>query len=296
MRFVAALLFLTVAAGVLPARAQDAADRTKVVNCFDAGRNLVKRVPLWQCKGEAISDEDADEVRKSRILRAKNKMVPKASLYDGLKMVSSGSGFFVSKAGHLVTNHHVIDDCRKVSIKPTAERDHAEAEVIGSDQPDDLAVLRYSRPAPAVAVFRKPIDLDVGDRIAVVGHPLHGLVAIKPIFVTGKVRAFEPDQMERWGRFAIDADIRRGNSGGPVVDGSAYIVGVVSAKINTPAMFQRTGEVIRNIGIVIRQDRVLRFLERFNVAYTGDTGRPDYDDDALFGVVQTFVARVGCWK
>ena len=278
------------------ARAQDSADRTKVVNCFDEGRNLVKRVPLWQCKGEAISDEEADEVRKSRILRAKNKMKPKASLYDGLKMISSGSGFFVSAAGHLVTNHHVIDSCKKVSIKPTSERDHAEAEVIGSDQPDDLAVLRYSRPAPAAAVFRKPIHLEIGDRIAVVGHPLHGLVAIKPIFVTGKVRAFEPDQMERWGRFAIDADIRRGNSGGPVVDGSGYIVGVVSAKINTPAMFQRTGEVMTNIGIVIRQDRVLRFLERFNVAYTGNTGRPDYDDVALFDVVQKFVARVGCWK
>lgn len=296
MRRAAALFLLVCMSAAAPqARAQDA-DRTKVVNCFDAARNIVKRVPLWQCKGEAISDGEAEEVRRSRILRAKNKMTPKESLYDGLKMMSSGSGFFVSRSGHLVTNHHVIDGCTKVSIKPTSERDHAEAEVIGSDQPDDLAVLRYSRPAPAVAVFRKPIQLEIGDRIAVVGHPLHGLVAIKPIFVTGKVRAFEPEQMERWGRFAIDADIRRGNSGGPVVDGSGYIVGVVSAKINTPAMFQRTGEVMRNIGIVIRQDRVLRFLERFNIAYAGDTGRPDYDDVSLFDVVQTFVGRVGCWK
>ena len=61
-------------------------------------------------------------------------------------------------------------------------------------------------------------------------------------------------------------------------------------------MFQRTGEVMSNIGIVIRQDRVLRFLERFNVAYTGNTGRPDYDDVELFDVVQKFVGRVGCWK
>jgi serine protease Do len=84
--------------------------------------------------------------------------------------------------------------------------------------------------------------------------------------VTGKVREFAPEKLDRWGRFAIDADIRRGNSGGPVIDDRGYVVGVVSAKVNTPAMFQRTGQVMRDIGLIIRQDRALRFLERFNVA------------------------------
>lgn len=292
------LIFAAVAAGsfACPAAAQDQQDRLKVVNCLDADRNLIRRVPLWRCKGEVVSDERAAEVKASRVRRAKGKMEPKEALYPGLRMVASGSGFFVSAEGHLLTNNHVVDGCTRISVKPTAERNHGVADVVGTDKPDDLAVIRYSKPAPAVAVFRKPLSLNIGDKVAVIGHPLHGLVAIKPIFVTGAVRSFQPEQLDRWGRFAIDADIRHGNSGGPVIDDRGFVIGVVSAKINTPAMFQSTGAVMRNIGIVIRQDRALRFLERFNIAYRGADNRPVLDDGGLFDLAQTFVARIGCWK
>ncbi|CAN0562006.1 unnamed protein product [Laminaria digitata] len=211
-------------------------------------------------------------------------------------MRGSGSGFFVSRDGHLLTNNHVIDGCVRVSVKPSAAPRHLPAAVIGTDKIDDLAVLEFSGRTISVAKFRKPLEMQVGDRIAVIGHPLHGLVAIKPIFVTGKVRDFQENRLQRMGRFAIDADIRRGNSGGPVIDESGYVVGVVSAKINTPVMFKRTGEVHRDIGIIIRQDRALRFLERFNIAYTGDDVRPPLDDKTLFDLAATFVARIGCWK
>lgn len=279
-----------------PVLAQEKNERLRVVNCHDAERNIVRRVVRWKCKGDVVSDARAQEIKSSRIRRARQKMSPGKALYPGLKMRSSGSGFFVSDSGHVLTNDHVIAGCRRVSVKPSQARAHLPASVIGADKPDDLAVLKYSGQTRAVAKFRKPIDLRVGDKIAVIGHPLHGLVAIKPIFVTGKVRSFQDAKLQRWGRFAIDADIRRGNSGGPVIDDRGFVIGVVSAKINTPAMFQRTGEVMRDIGLIIRQDRVLNFLDRHGVAYTGDDRRPALDDSALFGLAQAFVARIGCWK
>lgn len=279
-----------------PAGSTGTEDRMKVVNCFDAGRNLVRRIPLWKCKGDVVSDARVEEIRLERIQRAKGRMTPAKSLFPGLKMVSSGTGFFVSNQGHVLTNDHVVAGCTALSAKPTRERDHRPASFVGTDKPDDLAVIRYSGAPPGIAAFRKPIHLDIGDKIAVVGHPLHGRVAIKPVFVTGKVRLFEPEKLRQWGRFAIDADIRRGNSGGPVMDDRGYIVGVVSAKINTPAMFQRTGEVMRDIGLIIRQDRALRFLERYNVAYAGGETRSRLDDKKLFALASTFVVRIGCWR
>ncbi len=276
------LLIATPLAGA--AQAQDGEDRQKFVNCYDAERNIVKRVPRWRCKGEEIDDEQAREIKASRFKRAMRKTEPKKELFPGLRMVSSGSGFFVTRDGHVLTNDHVVDGCTKLSVKPTREKDQAPATFIGTDKPDDLAVIRYTRQVPAVAQFRKPIDLQLGDKIAVIGHPLHGLVAIKPIFVTGKVREFAPEKLDRWGRFAIDADIRRGNSGGPVIDDRGYVVGVVSAKVNTPAMFQRTGQVMRDIGLI------------FNVAYTGANSRAALDDEKLFALARTFVVRIGCWK
>lgn len=291
---------LVLAAGLVavsfPAAAQDKSDRLKVINCHDVERNIVRRTALWKCRGDVVSDARAQEIRASRIQRAKQKLQPAKALFPGLRMRGSGSGFFVSQDGHLLTNNHVIEGCARVSVKPSSAPRHLPATVIGTDKIDDLAVLAYSGQTRAVAKFRKPLDMKVGDRIAVIGHPLHGLVAIKPIFVTGKVRDFQNERLQRMGRFAIDADIRRGNSGGPVIDERGYVVGVVSAKINTPVMFKRTGKVHRDIGIIIRQDRALRFLERFNVAYSGGDARPALDDKVLFDVAYAFVARIGCWK
>ena len=279
----------------VPAAAQENADRLKIINCYDAERNIVRRIAGWKCKGEAVSDDRAREIKASRIRRAKSRMQPGKAVFPGMRMRSSGTGFFVSRSGHLLTNHHVIDGCLRISVKPSRAPGHLPATLIGADQPDDLAVIQYSGQTPTVAQFRKPLDMQIGDKIAVIGHPLHGLVAIKPIFVTGKVRAFREENLRRWGRFAIDADIRRGNSGGPVVDDRGYVVGVVSAKINTPAMFKRTGQVMSNIGLIIRQDRALRFLDRFNVAYTGGDLRHPMNDKGLFDLAHSFVARIGCW-
>jgi serine protease Do len=292
----AAVLLAGLAVLSFPAEAQETTDRQKIVNCYDADRNIVRRTAFWKCRGDVVSDAQAREIKASRINRARDKLQPGKALYPGLKMRSSGSGFFVSEDGHLLTNDHVVNGCLQVSVNPTDARAHLPATVIGVDKPDDLAVLKFSGRTPAVAKFRKPLDLQVGDKIAVIGHPLHGLVAIKPIFVTGKVRAFQDEKLRRWGRFAVDADIWHGNSGGPVIDDRGYIVGVVSAKINTPAMFQLTGEVLRDIGLIIRQDRVLRFLDRFGVAYSGDNRRPPLEDEVLSGLAYAFVARIGCWK
>lgn len=289
------LLICALAVLATPGSAQENSDRLKVINCYDADRNIVRRVARWKCKGEEVSDARAQEIKASRIRRAKQRMQPGKALFPGMRMRSSGTGFFVSPHGHMLTNDHVVAGCRRISVKPSQEKNHKPARLIGTDKPDDLAVIQYSEKPPGYALFRKPLKLKIGDKIAVIGHPLHGLVAIKPIYVTGKVRAFQDDKLRRWGRFAIDADIRRGNSGGPVIDDRGYIVGVVSAKINTPAMYQKTGVVMRDIGLIIRQDRALRFLEWFNIPYSGSDRRETMQDKALFDLAYGFVARIGCW-
>ena len=54
--------------------AQDKSERLKIVNCCDPGRNIVRRTALWKCKGEAVSDVRAREIKASRIRRAKGKL------------------------------------------------------------------------------------------------------------------------------------------------------------------------------------------------------------------------------
>lgn len=298
------------AAAALPAAAQEtvqdqaqdqaqkgaADDPGQVVNCYDRSRDLVTRMLRWQCKGRVIDDAAARAVRERRILRTKRMLSPAKPLYPKLRMVSSGTGFFISRQGDMLTNNHVVKGCVRMSARPLHEQNHQPATVVATDVIDDLAVIRYSGVVPAVARFQKPLTLAAGDRIAVIGYPLLGRVAIRPIFVTGQVRAIDTEDLRRWGRFEIHADVRHGNSGGPVIDARGYVVGVVSAKVNTPAMYQRTGEVLRDIGLIIRESRVLRFLGRNDIAYESGHDRPVLDDDGLYRMASGFVARVGCWK
>ena len=64
----------------------------------------------------------ARENKASRIRRAKQRMQPGNALFPGIRMRSSGTGFFVSPHGHVLTNDHVVAGCRRISVKPSQEK------------------------------------------------------------------------------------------------------------------------------------------------------------------------------
>src|SRR6185436_15111700 len=119
--------------------------------------------------------------------------------------------------------------------------------------------LKAELPDHGVAKFREAPPPPATD-IAVVGYPQLGRVAIKPIFVEGTVYAGGPQSGGRSDRFAINMDVRHGNSGGPTVDRFGSVVGVVVAKINTPAVYANTGKAVFEVGFSIRSDVALSFM------------------------------------
>ena len=161
---------------------------------------------------------------------------------------------------------------------------------------NDLALLRVDLDVPASATFRKPSPLTDGEVVAVVGYPFHGRVAIKPIVTSGKVMGIRETNWPDTTRFRIRADIRHGNSGGPILDDQGLVIGVVTAKVDTPKMFKLTGRVIGNVGLAIDRSAVFRFLGRHGVTVRlGSPGR-DLARDDLAAQARSIVAQVGCWK
>jgi S1-C subfamily serine protease len=220
-------------------------------------------------------------------LRGGNPLVP------GRRLKGTGTGFFISASGQVVTNHHVIDNCAAVSVTPAGGKAGV-AQVLASDQALDLAWLRAPITPPGFARFRKPARLLPGEDVAVVGYPLHGRVAIKPIFVTGHIYVGNGPRPK--GRFAIKIDIRRGNSGGPVLDRSGRVVGVVVAKINTPGLYAATGKVVRDLGFGIPEPVVLGFLRSHGAAVTMAAKGGELGDTDLFDLAHKFIAQIGCWR
>ncbi len=264
-----------------------------LVWCHDEARALVSRRPAHRCSGRIVSEDAAREIEDARTRLIKRKLKGEKPLFPGRRLRGSGTGFFITAAGHVVTNQHVVATCEAVSVTPVGGAATA-ATVIAGDPASDLALLQARFTPPGIAVFREPGRLLPGDDVAVVGYPLHGRMVIRPFIVTGHVYAGDGPRLPR--RFAIKIDIRRGNSGSPVMDRSGRVIGVISADLNTPKVYKTTGKIIRDIGIAIRLPAVLRFLRRHQIAFAVGVYDRTLSEAALFARAREFVAQIGCWK
>lgn len=278
------------AADAPPSVSEPAANR---VWCYEPSRDLVSRRLAWRCEGRIVDDAQARRLRRARVDRTKRILKGAAPIVPGRRRSGSGTGTIVSRGGHVLTNHHVVAQCAAVTVTPFGATEiHAEG--IARDADHDLALLRAAIKSPGVATFAAAADPLPGDAIAVVGYPRRGLVAIAPRLETGHV--YINGKMPRDDRFLLKIDVRAGNSGGPVLDRAARVVGVVVAQLNTPEHFARTGMLVHDVGVAIRRGVVLDFLRR-NAVKTVSGKRPGaLDDTALLARAQTFVVRIGCWR
>jgi S1-C subfamily serine protease len=158
---------------------------------------------------------------------------------------SLGSGFVIDKAGHIVTNYHVISGATRVQVSFSGQ-DQINATVVGSDPSTDIAVLKIDTHSRALTPL--PLgdsdDVSVGDPVYAIGNPF----GFTRTLTAGVVSALQrqivaPNSLEIDGVIQTDAAINHGNSGGPLLDADGRVIGVTS-QISTGT----TGEQ-GNIGI-----------------------------------------------
>ena len=94
----------------------------------------------------------------------------------------------------------------------------------------------------------------------------------------------------------MNIDVRRGNSGGPVLDRAGRVIGVVVAKVNTPGVYAATGRLVQNVGIAIRLSVALDFLRKHDVAIRELSTTSPLTEAELFSKAHQFVGQVGCWR
>ena len=160
----------------------------------------------------------------------------------------SGTGFFISDDGYILTNHHVVEYAIKYN-QPAHVIAHDgtryDAAVVGYDADNDIAVLQVDGRELDFAPLGNSDSIAVGDTVYAVGNPLGEL---QFSMTTGSVSATDRLISTQEGApainmFQIDAAVNSGNSGGPVYDDSGCVVGVVTAK------YSETG--IEGIGFAI---------------------------------------------
>jgi len=182
---------------------------------------------------------------------------------------STGSGFFVSKAGHIVTNAHVVKDCTTITARPDGTT-AVPAQVLARDTVNDLAVLKVAGPVEKTLSLRPSIRL--GEGIAAFGFPHTDLLATTGNFTLGNVTALAG--LKDDSRYLqVSAPVQSGNSGGPLLDNSGNVVGVVSAKLDAIKMAAAQGDLPQNVNFAVKAALATSFLDANQIAYeTGTLG------------------------
>jgi S1-C subfamily serine protease len=145
-----------------------------------------------------------------------------------------GSGFVMDKAGHIVTNYHVVANARSVEVS-FSNSDNLKARVVGADPSTDIAVLQVDAKSRALTPvpFGNSDAVHVGDAVVAIGNPLGYDRSMTAGIVSAVQREIAaPNQYQIDHVIQTDAPINHGNSGGPLIDARGQVIGV-NAQIAT---------------------------------------------------------------
>ena len=141
-----------------------------------------------------------------------------------------GSGFVIDKAGHIVTNYHVVQGAQRVQVS-FSNNERLAAQVVGRDPATDVAVLQVKAQSRALT----PLDLGnsdavrVGDSVVAIGNPLGEDRSITSGIVSAlQRRIFAPNGAPIDNVIQTDAALNHGNSGGPLLNTRGKVIGVNS--------------------------------------------------------------------
>jgi S1-C subfamily serine protease len=189
---------------------------------------------------------------------------PKGPRLDGRREGSSSGTGFVVGIGRVLTNDHVAKGCAEMRVR-TANGRELTATVAAADPQRDLALLTVQGGDPGPPLpFRSGPELRRGEGVVTYGFPLAGLLSSGPTLTTGDVSALA-GLRDNPRQFQISAPVQPGNSGGPLLDGSGNVVGVVVSKLNAQRVARSTGDIPQNVNFAVKGAEAVDFLRRNGV-------------------------------
>ena len=155
----------------------------------------------------------------------------------------SGSGVIMSKDGYIITNNHVVDGAQSVSVQ-LSDGTSLDAEIIGTDEQTDLAVIKVTPTSDLTAAeFGDSDELEPGEYAYAIGSP--GGVQFANTITGGRISAINRDLTVNDRVMTLiqtDASINNGNSGGARINKYGPVVGITSAKLSGNAFGSATVE------------------------------------------------------
>tara|TARA_B100000767_G_C19705637_1_gene510418 strand:+ start:93 stop:1334 length:1242 start_codon:yes stop_codon:yes gene_type:complete len=270
--------------GILSVAAIDARFATSKSNHTDIIANALAKVQtVWVDskiqQWELFHRETEREV--SKILEKEKDNYPEINDNEVLA-ASSGTGFFVSKQGHMITNHHVISGCNYV--KAIYEGEEYDLEILASDKINDLAIIKSNIvPKKTYSVSNK--DAKLLEPVIIAGYPLGKKISQSIKATSGTVTSLS-GLGDNYAEFQTDAALNSGNSGGPIIDNKGNVVGVAVSK------WQEQGVESFNFGI---KSSILKIFANANNLEFLEANKKELNKESLGTLVTEGTVYLECW-
>jgi hypothetical protein len=207
----------------------------------------------------------------------------------GEPIESQGSGFIISREGHILTCAHVLGQEKNATVWVGENR--YEAELVEKNVDKDLALLKIKNPAE---VHFKPLPLNqgtylsMGQEVFTMGFPLTEILGKKPRLTKGLISATvgmkdNPDQIQ------ISAEVQPGNSGGPLLNAQGSVIGIVTSTMNPVAILRASGALPQNVNFAVKAEPIQGFLEKSGITPVYSSEK---NESRSFDQVVESVARV----
>lgn len=194
---------------------------------------------------------------------------------------STGTAFYVSSQGHLITNHHVIDGATTIIVQGD-DGQLLTAEIIEADPANDVALIKVSTDASPLKLA-EPNGVERGDEVFTLGYPLIEFQGQEQKATFGRVNSLKgiADDV----RFLqVDVPIQPGNSGGPLLDKRGIVVGIVTETLDQIVVLREAGSLPQNVNYAVKSDYVVPLLRMHGINNT--VSEPTVPVSGLPGLIQ----------
>jgi S1-C subfamily serine protease len=202
--------------------------------------------------------------KKPEVAKKPKKKEPEPIKEDEIIIIGSGSGFFVSDQGHIVSNDHVVGVCKKV--KAYEEGVEIFLNILATDMVNDIGLVKGKFKNKKYLNI-KTDGAELGEDIIAFGYPLSQELSDSVKLTKGIVSSLT-GLGNNISQIQIDAAIQPGNSGGPVVNMNGQVVGIASAGLSQLYMLEKAAYIPENVNFAVASQTLTAFLKAHKVKIT----------------------------
>ncbi len=178
-----------------------------------------------------------------------------------LIIIGSGSGFFISSQGHIVSNAHVVGSCKKIKVYENGKEIFLN--ILGTDTNNDIGLVK-GKFKNTKYLNIKSDGAELGEDIVAFGYPLVDTLSDNVKLTKGIVSSLAGPN-NNFAMIQIDAALQPGNSGGPVLNMNGLVVGIASSGLSKLKMAKEQKILPENVNFAVAAPTIVKFLKANNI-------------------------------